>query len=223
MLSWAPGATPGILTFENNAFADVDTTYAFQPPNTNFSPTSVNLENNWWGTTSQSAIDDRVFDRDDDILFREVDFVPFLTAPPVSAPPAPTTNLAAQTANTSISLAWDTNIEADIAGYKVYYDTDAPGFPFANVVDVGNVTAHTLTGLTTGTTYYLSVTAYDTSADESWHSGSAQTSVGEPRSPPSWPSPHSRAAEKQEHPSLPSRWWPFRTYSAIPSPPPRHR
>lgn len=35
------------------------------------------------------------------------------------------------------------------------------------VVDVGNVTSHTLTGLTDGTLYFVTVSAYDTSANES--------------------------------------------------------
>ena len=170
----------GPTSITSNAFHDNNAPNAFKP---HLSQTTdpINLENNWWGANSEAFAESRIFHKNDDITFTNVDFIPILTTPPVSAPPAPPTNLAAQTANTSISLAWDANLEADIAGYKVHYDTDASGYPYANVVDVGNVTSHTLTGLTTGTTYYLAVTSYDTSEDESWHSGSAQTGVGEPQ------------------------------------------
>jgi hypothetical protein len=38
---------------------------------------------------------------------------------------------------------------------------------YATKVDVGNVTTYTVTNLTSGQTYYFSVTAYDTSNNES--------------------------------------------------------
>jgi fibronectin type 3 domain-containing protein len=45
-----------------------------------------------------------------------------------------------------IKLAWDANIESDLAGYKVYYGTSSKSY--SGSVDAGNVTAFTLTGLT---------------------------------------------------------------------------
>jgi hypothetical protein len=63
-----------------------------------------------------------------------------------------------------INLKWNPNTESDLAGYKVYY-----GFAhrvYDSNVDVADVTAYTLTGLNAGT-YYISVTAYDTSGNES--------------------------------------------------------
>ncbi len=94
----------------------------------------------------------------------------------------------------TVTLSWSPNPEADLAGYKVYYDTDAPGFPYAGTgasqgdapIDVGNVLSTTLTGLAPGT-YYLSVTAYDTAADgeddqtdgyESWFAYEVTAQVG---------------------------------------------
>lgn len=62
-------------------------------------------------------------------------------------------------AATSVNLAWDANTEPDLAGYKIYYGT-ASGV-YGTPIDVGNVTAYTLTGLTEGVTYYLAATAYD--------------------------------------------------------------
>jgi hypothetical protein len=53
----------------------------------------------------------------------------------------------------------------DLAGYKVYYGT-ASGV-YGTPTDAGNVITYTLTGLTKGQTYYVAVTAYDTSNNES--------------------------------------------------------
>ena len=58
-----------------------------------------------------------------------------------------------------IKLAWDPNIEPDIARYKVYYGTASRAY--GTPIDVGNVTTYTLIGLTQGVTYYIAVTAYD--------------------------------------------------------------
>ena len=38
------------------------------------------------------------------------------------------------------------------------------------VIDPGKVTVHILTGLVTGTTYYVAVSAYDSDGNESWFS-----------------------------------------------------
>jgi len=72
----------------------------------------------------------------------------------------------------TISLAWDaptTNSDGsdltDLGGYYVYYGT-ASGV-YGSPVDAKNVTTYTLTGLTPGQTYYITVTAYDTSGNES--------------------------------------------------------
>ena len=68
-------------------------------------------------------------------------------------------------------MAWDppaTNTDGspltDLGGYKLYYGT-SPGI-YDHSIDVGNVTIYALTGLRQGQTYYLAVTAYNTSRNE---------------------------------------------------------
>lgn len=63
-----------------------------------------------------------------------------------------------------LHITWDPNTEPDLAGYKVYYGNEhrVYGAP----VDVGNVTAHIIKNLNAGT-YYIALTAYDTSGNES--------------------------------------------------------
>ena len=62
-----------------------------------------------------------------------------------------------------LNLSWNGNTESDLDGYKVYYGTD-PGV-YEEPVDVGDVTEYQLSGLSEGVTYYLAITAYDTSGN----------------------------------------------------------
>ncbi len=64
-----------------------------------------------------------------------------------------------------VMLAWDPNIEPDLAGYKMYYGTSSGNYP--NIVDVGKYTNCTVSDLEEGKTYYFATTAYDTYGYES--------------------------------------------------------
>jgi hypothetical protein len=65
-----------------------------------------------------------------------------------------------------IGLAWDSNAESDVAGYKIYYGT-ASG-KYTHSINVGNVTQATLN--LPKKKYYISLTAYDTYGNESGYS-----------------------------------------------------
>jgi type IV pilus assembly protein PilY1 len=80
-----------------------------------------------------------------------------------------------------IKLAWNANTESDLAGYKVYYGTSSKSY--TGSVDVGNVTSYTLTGLTQGQTYYVAVTASNTSGSESGYSTEVSGVATEPTPP----------------------------------------
>jgi len=73
-----------------------------------------------------------------------------------------------QAAEVSAVLSWQANAEADLAGYKVYRSTTS-GVYGAPVATLGKATAHTLLlpQLTVDTTYFFTVTAYDTGGNES--------------------------------------------------------
>ncbi|MBV8901040.1 MAG: fibronectin type III domain-containing protein, partial [Verrucomicrobia bacterium] len=70
----------------------------------------------------------------------------------------------AQTAQ-SVSLVWDANPESDVAGYRVHYGTSSGNY--SQSVDVGNVTATTISNLAAGQTYYFVTTDYNTAGLES--------------------------------------------------------
>ena len=65
----------------------------------------------------------------------------------------------------SAALAWNPVTDSDLAGYRVYYGTSAGNY--TSSVDVGNVTATTISTLTDCTNYFFGVKAYDTAGNES--------------------------------------------------------
>jgi subtilisin-like proprotein convertase family protein len=67
--------------------------------------------------------------------------------------------------SSSLGLTWSANSERDLGGYKVYCGTSSGHY--GDPIDVGKVTTYVLTGLTRGETYYVAVTAYDRSKNES--------------------------------------------------------
>jgi len=76
----------------------------------------------------------------------------------------------------SATISWNANTESDLAGYKVYYGTASRTGSdpktcglcgYSTNINVGNVRTYTISSLTNGMTYYFSVSAYDTSNNES--------------------------------------------------------
>ena len=67
-----------------------------------------------------------------------------------------------------VTLEWDYNSEPDIAGYKLYYGSFSRGYGY--VIDIGNLTTYTVEGLAEGETYFIAVTAYNTTDLESGYS-----------------------------------------------------
>ena len=126
----------------------------------NTSTSSVDAENNYWGTTSTSEIASNIYDQSDNFELGAVDYSPYSNSLITTAPISPPTNTSASAGSSNFTLSWSANSESDLTGYKVYWDTDS-GHPYANVQDVGNVTSKTISGLSSGTTYFVTVTAYD--------------------------------------------------------------
>jgi hypothetical protein len=96
-------------------------------------------------------------------------FTPFLTAADAA----------------DVTLAWDANSEDNLAGYKLYYRTNAGGAPYDGtglaegdspviiyIEDLSDaaVPIHSLTGLEEGTQYFFALTAFDSDGLESDYS-----------------------------------------------------
>jgi hypothetical protein len=80
-----------------------------------------------------------------------------------------------------IRLAWDPNIEPDIAGYRIHYG-ELPGAPDQRA-DAGNATTVTIGNLSPGKTYAFHATAYSTLGLESDHSQAVLYTVPIPENP----------------------------------------
>ncbi len=65
----------------------------------------------------------------------------------------------------SVTLSWNPNSESDLGGYNIHYGTTSG--VYTTSVNVGNVTTHTVTGLTTGQTYHFALTSFDKTGNES--------------------------------------------------------
>ncbi len=131
----------------------------------------VDADRIWWGDSSGPYHPQHNLDGLGDSVNTHVNITPFLTEPDTVAPPVPVQNLVVTNQGEDfIYLAWDTSPIGDLAGYKIYFDTDSIGFPYADTIDVGNNTSYTLSGLSTGLKYYIAATCYDTDGNESWYS-----------------------------------------------------
>lgn len=80
------------------------------------------------------------------------------------------------------NLSWNANSESDLSGYKIYYGTsprtgDCPTGGYPNVLNAGNATSYAINNLTDGQTYHFSITAYDTSNNESCFSSEESKTI----------------------------------------------
>jgi hypothetical protein len=75
------------------------------------------------------------------------------------------------------TLTWNASTSSSVVGYKVYEATasGAYGAPIATLQ--GNTTTYQAIGLSSGTTYFFTVTAYDNAGNESLHSNEVSKSI----------------------------------------------
>lgn len=81
-----------------------------------------------------------------------------------------------------VSLAWDPNVEPDLAGYRVYYGLGSRNYD--HVMEVGKVTTCVVTGLEQGRTYYFAATAVNAANLESDYSNEVSAALSISNQPP---------------------------------------
>lgn len=131
----------------------------------------VEARGNWFGNNSgpYHPTQNPYGQGDSTNLF--VNVTPWLEDPDTTAPPPPVQNLhISSIGDDFIDLRWDPSPIGDLSGYKICYKTDASKFFYTDTIDVGNVTSYSLTGLSAGSTYYISAICYDMDGNESWYS-----------------------------------------------------
>jgi hypothetical protein len=91
------------------------------------------------------------------------------------------TGAAAVVPSSAVTLRWDANPEADIAGYKVHVGTESGVHPL--VIDAGGATAAVLPPVSLGTTYFLAVSAYNSAGVEGPKSEELEVTAAVPAPP----------------------------------------
>ena len=106
-----------------------------------------------------------------DSVNQYVNPIPYLIEADTTAPPIPPYGLdTIEVGGDFFTINWQNSPIGDLAGYKVYFNSDSSGFPYANMVDVGIDTTYTFSNLTTEDSLFIAVTCYDNSGEESWYS-----------------------------------------------------
>lgn len=75
----------------------------------------------------------------------------------------------------SLQITWTANADNDLSGYRIYYGTSSQDYD--HVLNVGNKTSVSVDGFLEGTTYYMVLTAYDYSGNESGYSTEVSVAV----------------------------------------------
>jgi hypothetical protein len=120
---------------------------------------SINAEHCWWNSTNSTDIDTMIYDFLDNNSLTIIDYNPFATSPDTIAPVIPPVHvIKTNLGGGQTKITWDANLEADLAGYKIYWGSPT-GYSFSNVQDAGNETTDTITGISVSDT--IAVTAYD--------------------------------------------------------------
>jgi hypothetical protein len=86
----------------------------------------------------------------------------------------------------AIKVKWDANTEPDLAGYKVYLGTTSQSY--SKIIDVGDTTSTIIRNVNYGQRYYVVVTAYDESGNESNPSSEVSVQVTAPQIAAQWTS-----------------------------------
>lgn len=130
----------------------------------------VNASDNYWGHSSGPYHPSQNPTGQGDSTNIFVNITPWLSEQNVLAPPLPVENVQLTDFGSNFAtLSWDPSPIGDLAGYKIYYDTDDEDFPYRFSVDVGNKTSHTIDNLINTATYFFAVVTYDIDGNESWY------------------------------------------------------
>lgn len=120
---------------------------------------SLSGRNNYWGTTSDSAIQSILWDWNDDSSLGFINYTPFLTSPSTDAPLLPPSGVTKAVSGTGVRVSWNANTESDLAGYRVFWGS-SDGFFWAHSAEVPSGTSYVIPNV--GISERFAVAAYDT-------------------------------------------------------------
>jgi hypothetical protein len=128
-----------------------------------YSTVDIGAQNNYWGTINNTTIDNYLYDWFDDASLSFIQTAPILTSPDTSAPISRPKGIELVEACNGPIVFWNSNLEADIKGYKIHYG-DFNGYEFENIMDLGDTNIFDTQFLSAYDT--IAITAYDNLADD---------------------------------------------------------
>lgn len=117
----------------------------------------VDARFNYWGINDTVAINKTIIDLYDNPIAGEVIYKPFIEMPDPDAPISKPQLVFKRLVNNAVTVTWSANGEADLAGYKVYYQNNIANTLLDTLVTIPDILL----------TESIRVTAYDTDADGS--------------------------------------------------------
>jgi predicted outer membrane repeat protein len=130
----------------------------------------IDATDNWWGDPSGPFHPIQNSEGLGDSVSQSVNITPWLTTPDINAPVIPVHGLNAEVGNEEFTLMWNPSLLSDLAGYRVYFDTDSLELPSTEYFEAGLDTFYLFSDLTIETEYFTAVTCIDTNGNESWYS-----------------------------------------------------
>ncbi|MDB4808002.1 DUF5011 domain-containing protein [Verrucomicrobia bacterium] len=168
-------------TFSNNKLIS-DSEYKV----INRTPEIVSMRYNDWGVADISEIPNLIYDYYDDFDLGKVEYAPvydvnfhwgdfYVDFIPKATPIMPPYDLSGEMVSGGIQLEWKALQSDRIKEYKVYFDTEKSGWPYAFSRLTGSSdTSFTIDNLATDRAYYFAVSAIGTDGTETWLSDDEQ-------------------------------------------------
>lgn len=91
----------------------------------NLTAEDIHITDNFWGTTNDSIINRLMYHAPNDPDLGELIYEPFLEQPDPDAPVSAPSHVVRQDINNQTRIAWRSNPEADVIGYRLYYGSFA--------------------------------------------------------------------------------------------------
>lgn len=93
------------------------------------------IDSNYWGNNDSLTISNLIFDYYDNPSLGKLNFLPFLMECDTTNPVVPPYIVKKQYVNDYVRVSWDSNIEEDVCGYRVYYG-DFKDYSFSEYEDL---------------------------------------------------------------------------------------
>ncbi|MFK5857534.1 MAG: right-handed parallel beta-helix repeat-containing protein, partial [Bacteroidota bacterium] len=131
----------GIKETDGVVFSNNNLMYTGELENIVVNNTSNDLliDENFWGTTDTILINKLIYDKNDNPNLGELIYHPFLVNIDTSNPISPPYKVIKQLINNIVQVTWFSNKEADLKGYRVYYD-ELVDYSFAENFELGSDT-----------------------------------------------------------------------------------